>query len=222
MNLSQLPNQFFVTGTDTEVGKTYCSSLIIKAIIKSGKSVFPFKPIAAGVDLNQHINSEPVNDDAYQLWLACGQRFSIEQINPILLPQAIAPHIAAEIEGQVLDYNRLDQALSQIPNEQYCLIEGAGGWHLPLNTSQLMSTWCVDKGLPVIVVVGIKLGCLNHALLTCGSIIHSGAHIIGWIANFIEGETEIGRKNVDYLQTKLKQEFQIDKLAEVQRDQVAL
>lgn len=222
MDLALLPNKVFITGTDTEVGKTFCTALMVQKLISSGYSVFPFKPIAAGVDEGLIVENEAVNEDAYQLWLACHRNFSIKQINPILLPQAIAPHIAAEIEHQTLNFQRLDAVYDAIPTAQFQFIEGAGGWHLPLNNKELMSDWVINHKIPVILVVGIKLGCLNHALLTAEAIYKGGGNIVGWIANVLEGENDIGRKNIEYLDHQLKQRFAIRKLFEVSKDQEQL
>ncbi|MBU2882212.1 dethiobiotin synthase [Psychrosphaera sp. B3R10] len=222
MDFAKLPTRFFVTGTDTEVGKTYSSALIVKALIQGGHSVFPFKPVAAGVEPSLVVNGKAVNEDAYHLWLACNKVYSLDQINPILYQQPIAPHIAAELENKVLDASLLSLLSSKVPGAEYTLIEGAGGWHLPLNNEELMSEWVVNEKLPVLLVVGIKLGCLNHALLTAESIINSGGAVIGWVANFIDGETDIGRKNVEYLQTQLTKRFNISKLFEIQKNQRTL
>lgn len=222
MDLTTLPPRFFVTGTDTEVGKTYCSALIVNALIKNGKTVFPFKPIAAGVDATLLVNAKAVNEDAYQLWQACNKDYTLDQINPILYQLPIAPHIAAELENKVLDAALLSDLESNAPKAEYCLIEGAGGWHLPLNNDELMSQWVINQNLPVLLVVGIKLGCLNHALLTAESIVNSGGTVLGWVANFIEGETDIGRKNVEYLQTQLAKQYGIAKLVEIQKNQRSL
>lgn len=217
-----LPKQFFVTGTDTEVGKTYCSSLIVKHMMAAGIDVFPFKPIAAGVEPTLIVNNTSVNEDAYELWQAVDKRFSLEQINPILLQEPIAPHIAANNEGVVLDTKVLEQLWHAKPQASHYLVEGAGGWMLPLNHKELMSDWVVQQSLPVILVVGVKLGCLNHALLTVDAIHRAGGNVHGWIANFIHGETFTGRENVAYLTDKLASQYGVKKLFEVQQGQTEL
>lgn len=205
INLVELFNQHkkvFITGTDTEVGKTYCASLIVKSLLAKGVDIFPFKPIAAGT---QHCGEfKQVNEDAFCLWNAVQKRYSLEQINPIVFKQAIAPHIAATIAQQTLDFVSLDDAFEQVEHlGEVQLIEGAGGWHLPLNNSQLLSDWVAKHNLPVIMVVGVKLGCLNHALLTAQAIEQSGCNLIGWVANFIEGDSVIAQQNVDFLKQKI-------------------
>ena len=210
--------RIFITGTDTEVGKTYCSSLIVRHLNKLDLDVFPFKPIAAGTEYSQEFNQE-VNEDALALYDACKRKYSLSQINPITYAPPIAPHIAAELEGLKLDFALLDQELKKVKTlGQSQLIEGAGGWLLPLNEHQLLSDWVAKHQLPVILVVSIKLGCLNHALLTAQAIKASGCDLVGWIANFNHGETDIGRKNMEYIQSQLDSPL----LFEVHKDQQAI
>lgn len=210
--------RIFITGTDTEVGKTYCSSLIVQHLSQADLDVFPFKPIAAGTEYSQEFNQE-VNEDALALYDACKRKYSLSQINPITYAPPIAPHIAAELEGGKLDFALLDQELKKVKTlGQSQLIEGAGGWLLPLNEHQLLSDWVAKHQLPVILVVSIKLGCLNHALLTAQAIKASGCDLVGWIANFNHGETDIGRKNMEYIQSQLDSPL----LFEVHKDQRAI
>ena len=222
MTLDTLPSRLFVTGTDTEVGKTYCTTLLVKHLMAQGKTVFPFKPVSAGVESHLLVDDKPVNLDAYELWQATAKRYVISAINPIVFQQAIAPHIAANNEGRTLGYTELDEVYTQIPESDMCVIEGAGGWLLPLNETELMSDWVAQKGLPVVLVVGIKLGCLNHALLTALAIRQSGCQMIGWIANFLEGETETARQNAQYLSQQFSRLYQAPCLFEVQRGQTQL
>lgn len=199
--------KLFITGTDTEVGKTYCASLMVKHLLDNSVEVFPFKPIAAGTRHYPDVKplvKEQINEDAFCLWQAVQKRYSLTQINPIVFEQPIAPHIAAGLCGQTLDFERLDKEFSKVSQlGEVQLIEGAGGWHLPLNNSQLLSDWVAQQQLPVIMVVGVKLGCLNHALLTAQAIQSSGCKLVGWVANFIEGETDIAKQNVEFIKQKL-------------------
>lgn len=200
--LKQYP-RIFITGTDTEVGKTYCTSLLTKDLIQCGLDVFPFKPIAAGTDFNKELNDH-VNEDAYELHLAANKKYSISQINPITYKPAIAPHIAAKQEGKTLDFGTLNEALSNVDGLGQCqLIEGAGGWLLPLNNQELLSDWVADHKLPVVMVVAIKLGCLNHALLTAQAIKQSGCELVGWVANFKGSESDIDLENAAFIKQKL-------------------
>lgn len=192
---------FFVTGTDTEVGKTYCSSLMIKAANTLKQTIQPYKPIAAGAEL---VSGILVNEDAQALYEASNGQFPLTTINPLTLAQPIAPHIAAKQAGLELTINTLNHDLSKhVSGDSPCLVEGAGGWLLPLNEQQLMSQWVAEKKWPVVMVVGVKLGCLNHALLTAQAIDASGCKLVGWVANFIEGETGVSRQNVEYLESQI-------------------
>lgn len=232
MNILELftkHKKIFITGTDTEVGKTYCASLIVKDLFKNGLDVFPFKPISAGTisyiepsdtmskaTLKSNVtkshsfnrtgghNVNKANEDAISLFDAVQNRYSLDQINPIVFQQPIAPHIAAKLENKTLDFKLLNNVFNNVDMlGDAQIIEGAGGWHLPLNETELLSDWVASKKLPVILVVGIKLGCLNHALLTAQAIEQSGCELIGWIANFIGGENDIARENLAFLQQKL-------------------
>lgn len=225
----------FVTGTDTEVGKTYSSSLIIQEMLRQKTIVFPFKPISAGTESITNFNSNNdfdellasdannslrLNEDAVELYKASKGRFGIDQINPIVFDEAIAPHIAASRAGLELSSKQVTKAWlaakKMAKTDGYkVLIEGAGGWHLPLNNKELLSDWVAEQSIPVVMVVGVRLGCLNHALLTAQAIEASGCKLVGWVANFIEPESEIGRENVNYLKQKLTCDYQIDCIMEV-------
>lgn len=211
-------SKVFVTGTDTEVGKTYCSSLMIKTLLDQGIDVFPYKPISAGTEYDPEL-AQQVNEDAKSLYLASAKAYPLSQINPIVFEPAIAPHIAANMANADLSFARLDSEYEKVQQlGKVQIIEGAGGWLLPLNDEQLLSDWVGQKGLPVIMVVSIKLGCLNHALLTAQAIAQSGCELVGWIANFNHGETDIGRENLNFIKQKLSAPL----LFEVQREQTHL
>lgn len=192
---------YFVTGTDTDCGKTLVSSaLLYKA---EGKSL-GFKPIASGCEIHaQGLR----NADAVSLLAASsvklGEQLALinndvttslaleyQHINPYAFEPAIAPHIAASQIGvriepeEVLNHMMFAQTLSL----DFCLIEGAGGWHLPLGNNHFLSSVVKEAKLPVIMVIGVKLGCLNHALLTQESILKAGIPIAGWVANCVEPE----------------------------------
>ena len=216
--LFQQHKNIFITGTDTEVGKTYCSALIVKHLRAQGIDVFPFKPIAAGTDFNDQLQQQ-VNEDALSLHYACDGQYSIEQINPIVFTPAIAPHIAANQINDKLDFSRLDQVTTDVSDlGAVTLTEGAGGWLLPLNDEQLLSDWVAKNQMPVIMVVAIKLGCLNHALLTAQAIAASGCNLVGWIANFTQGHSEIAQQNMAFIEQKLSAPL----LCQIQKDQNSL
>jgi dethiobiotin synthetase len=187
----------FVTGTDTEVGKTLVSCGLIGALQAHYSVVNGYKPIAAGASFQQH---GLVNDDALALMQASSVDLNYQQVNPVVFQAAIAPHIAAHYARQTIDIGLMSQGLAELRATSNCvLVEGAGGWHVPLTEQQTLSQWVAEQGLPVILVVGVKLGCLNHALLSVEAIAASGAKLIGWVANNLAEESEVSAQNVSYL-----------------------
>lgn len=177
--LATTPVRFFVTGTDTDAGKTYCSSALLRGLRLSGVSCTALKPIASGVDF------DGVNSDAKALAAATGQ--PAVAVNPLCFQLPTAPHLAAQALQQPLSLAALDQLLPQ-SDSQLELVEGAGGWLLPLNADQYLADWVVQHQWPVVLVVGVKLGCLNHSLLTVRELRRSGVPVLGYIANILTPE----------------------------------
>jgi len=174
--------RFFITGTDTDAGKTYVTVGLLKAAHRKGLNSFGLKPIAAGASW---VNGELVNDDGLKIQQASSVKLDYLQINPIVFEPAIAPHIAALKENKVVSVSRLEGFIkgALLTPGEFVLIEGAGGWKVPLNDRELISDLAKSLGFPVVVVVNMKLGCINHALLTIESIKNDGLSIAGWIAN---------------------------------------
>jgi dethiobiotin synthetase len=193
---------YFVTGTDTDVGKTVCCDALLQAAKLQGKSTVAYKPIAAGCEETENGLR---NEDALILQNSSTIKVDYELINPIAFIEAIAPHIAAEINNAPIKIETITQGLQtlQDKNPDLLIVEGAGGWSLPLNNELLLSEWVVQQQLPVILVVGMKLGCLNHALLTYQAIINSGLKVVGWIANQIQSEMPFYQQNLKLLSHKL-------------------
>lgn len=191
---------YFVTGTDTDVGKTICSKALLQAANQQGLRTLAYKPIAAGC---AETLTGLRNEDALILQQVSSIKVDYEMVNPIAFKAAIAPHIAADMHDKVIDLDIIDQGLMALQQQkpQFLLVEGAGGWHLPINQRALFSHWVVQQKMPVILVVGIKLGCLNHALLTVESIQNSGLPIAGWIANHLTADMPCAKENI----TTLKQ-----------------
>ncbi len=187
--------KLFITATDTDAGKTFVSCALIQALLtqqdRKKITVAAFKPIAAGCEL---INKQLINEDAKLLsqYANCGQ--SITEINPIAFLEPIAPHIAAKKNDQSILVNDIEQHFTTVsalkPN--FIVIEGAGGWRLPLGTfqnrQQFMSDFAKNAKLDVVLVVNMKLGCLNHALLTYEVIKADGLRCIAWVANCATAE----------------------------------
>jgi len=207
-----MTKSYFITGTDTDVGKTYVTRLLLKQLNKSG-SVIGYKPIAAGAEL---IDGQWCNDDALILQQASNPVPSYEEINPICYPQAIAPHIASTINNAPIELSALNSWWHEVKGKSnVALIEGAGGWRLPLNNTEYLSDFVQAQQFEVIVVVGMKLGCLNHALLTIEAIKADGLTIKGWVANQLESPMAHYQENLDYL----TQAIQEPMLGEVKSNQ---
>jgi len=194
--------RIFITGTDTEVGKTLFTTALIKALTMAEVPVMAVKPVAAGCET---IAGEARNEDALAIIEALPQPVAYAQVNPIALRHPVAPHIAARAEEITLGVQTLSQAcqLQQFP-QPFVLVEGAGGWLVPLNSSETLADFAAAQGLEIILVVGLKLGCINHALLTQQSIIASGLKLAGWVANHIDPDMDCQSENLHTLKQLLK------------------
>jgi len=205
---------YFVTGTDTDVGKTYVSELLLKHFTKSSTAI-GYKPVAAGASM---IDGQLQNDDAIILRRAGVPQLAYEDINPICFKEPIAPHIASEQASKPLTLSMLEQWWKNVNNQSdIALIEGAGGWRLPLNDCEYLSDFAKTTGGEIIVVVGMKLGCLNHALLTIEAIKRDGLRIKGWVANQLETPMDFYQENLSYLKRAIEEPL----LAEVKSGQTS-
>lgn len=179
--------RFFITGTDTEVGKTHFTAALLRACAMNGRKAVGYKPVAAGCEW---VDGQPVNEDALALYQAGNLPVSLQQVNPVALMPAIAPHIAAEQAGITLSCDALVAGYHNLAayEPDVLLVEGAGGWQLPLGDELWMPDVVAALALPVIIVVGMRLGCLNHALLTAQAIRQRGLPVAGWVANQLTPE----------------------------------
>jgi dethiobiotin synthetase len=175
---------WFITGTDTEIGKTTFSVLLLDYLKQNGLKVVGFKPVASGA---KSLNGELINEDVHQLLKHSSNHYKINQINPYCFEPAIAPHIAAK-EAQVnIDFKIIKHSLdSLVSTVDKVVVEGAGGILVPLHDQLLTIDLCEFLSLPVIIVVGMRLGCINHALLTEQCILNRGIQVSGWVANCID------------------------------------
>lgn len=176
------PRRFFVTGTDTGVGKTLVTAALLLNARAFGLGAVGVKPLAAGCAA---VNGQLVNDDALLLQRYASVPLDYARVNPVALEQAMAPHIAAHRAGRTLRADALAAAVTRVADQNHdaLLVEGAGGWLVPLNDTETMADTAVMLGYPVILVVAMRLGCLNHALLTARSIGAAGLTLAGWVAN---------------------------------------
>lgn len=185
---------YFITGTDTGVGKTLVSCALLHAFAMQGKRVVGFKPVAAGCDDAYH------NDDAQRLLLASNVLASYGQVNPYCFVHPVAPHIAARDSGVRIEMSRILTSYRELAGQSdEVIVEGAGGFLVPLNEKKNSADLAQELGVPVIVVVGMRLGCLNHALLTMRVIADYGLECAGWVANVLDGEMPALQQNIDAL-----------------------
>ncbi|MGL4456574.1 MAG: dethiobiotin synthase [Plesiomonas sp.] len=176
-----MSKRFFVTGTDTEVGKTVVSRAFMQAAASMGHSIVGYKPIASGcTETEEGLR----NSDALVLQSSASVAVPYELVNPIALREPISPHLAAKLDGIDIDFMHLSKGVTTLESQaELVLVEGCGGWRVPVTDKQSLSEWVVGEKMPVILVVGIKLGCLNHAILTAESIANDGVELVGWVAN---------------------------------------
>lgn len=189
---------FFVTGTDTDVGKTVITCGFLEAARIEGYKTLGLKPLSAGCAVT---DDGLINDDAIDLMHAMTCELSYEQVNPIALKLPVSPHIGAANERTTVTIDRLTgycRSALTAPVD-FSLIEGAGGWRVPINDSQMLSALPKALDVPVILVVGMKLGCLNHALLTAETIIRDGVTLAGWVANRIDLDMLCYKENIETL-----------------------
>ncbi|MDB4261047.1 dethiobiotin synthase [Porticoccaceae bacterium] len=194
----------FITGTDTDVGKTVVACGFLAAANQQGLRTAAIKPVAAGCEVTEQ---GMTNSDALQLQAAASHKLSYQQINPVALEPAIAPHIAAAEAGVRMSASRLVgycRGVSLLPVDMV-IIEGAGGWRVPINSRETLADVAQELECAVIVVVGMRLGCLNHALLTMEAIRRDGLQIAGWVANILDTEMPRLQENIDTLKQSINE-----------------
>lgn len=175
---------FFITGTDTGVGKTFIACKLIQQYVAQGYKVVGMKPVAAGCEL---VDGEWVNDDVLKLEAASNVKAPRALTNPYSFTEPIAPHIAAELTGKTIEISVIKDAfdaLSQLAD--IVIVEGAGGFLVPLNETETIADLAKALNIPVVLVVGIKLGCINHTILTFEAIMARNIQVHAWVPNRIE------------------------------------
>jgi len=188
--------RFFVTGTDTEVGKTVASCALLQAANRAGFRTAGFKPVASGSEMTA---DGLRNTDALALQRNSGVALNYDEVNPYTFAEPTSPHIVSEDEGRPIDAHVLSAGLQALSHKaDWVLVEGAGGWYTPLAADWTFADWVQAERLPVILVVGVKLGCINHALLTAQAIAQAGLPLVGWIANDV---IPPGKRHAEYLAT---------------------
>lgn len=174
----------FITGTDTGVGKTRVSIALIESLKAHGQRVTAMKPVASGA---QHTPAGLRNEDAEQLQRAASIAVPYEWVNPYCFAPAIAPHLAARAAGRSIELSRIIDAHDALTAQaDWVIVEGVGGWKVPLGKQSTTVDLAAALGWPILLVVGLRLGCLNHALLTAEAIASSGLPFAGWVANYVD------------------------------------
>jgi len=196
--------KFFIAGTDTDAGKTLVASALLYKAKSEGLKTLGLKPVAAGcIETDQGLR----NDDALKLIEQSTEELPYEQVNPIALQEAIAPHIAAQRLRRPLGASRIVgflRGVLMINRADFTVIEGAGGWRVPLNPKETLADCVKELKVPVVLVVGMKLGCLNHALLTVEAIQRDGLKLAGWVANQVDADMEAFDENMETLHAMIQ------------------
>ncbi|MFV2058608.1 MAG: dethiobiotin synthase [Thiohalomonadales bacterium] len=197
-----ISESIFITGTDTDVGKTWVALLLMQALKSRGLKVAAMKPIACGCEaLPQGLR----NDDALALMAEASVEIPYDIVNPYAFAPPIAPHIAANQAVTKIDINKIKDCYWQIKSQvDIVVVEGAGGWLVPISDTHTSADMVAACNWPVLLVVAMRLGCLNHALLSVESIRASSNELIGWVANSLGTEMQNHKQNVTYLQAKIE------------------
>jgi len=198
-----MPLHFFVTGTDTGVGKTTVTVRLMQQLVVQGLTVIGMKPVASGCEW---LDGRWQNEDVRQLTAASNVKAPPELINPYCFEPAIAPHIAAAQAGVAIDLNIIQEAYTQLTTlADVVIVEGAGGLLVPLKSSQTMADLIQALDIPALMVVGMRLGCINHALLTAQVMKQRGIDFCGWVANSIDPQMSMPQENLQTLIESLQQ-----------------
>jgi dethiobiotin synthetase len=184
---------YFLAGTDTEVGKTLIAAALLRAAAAEGLRALGMKPVAAGGA-----------EDVDALVAASSVAAPREAVNPYLLREPLSPHLAAKHDGVAIDLEVIARCFNELRGRaDFLVVEGAGGFRVPLSDTQDGADLAARLGLPVILVVGLRLGCLNHALLTAEAIRARGLRLAGWVANQVDAQMACVEENVEMLRARL-------------------
>lgn len=192
---------WFVTGTDTGVGKTMVSSMLVRQFAARGLRSVGMKPVASGCERR---GGRLISEDVTQLLAASNVDLPLSDINPYAFEPAIAPHIAAKQAGVRIDLEPIAAAFRRLQAQaNVVIVEGAGGFYVPLDEQHDMADLAAKLGLPVILVVGMRLGCINHALLTAEAIRQRGLTLAGWVANQVDPGMAMLEDNLQTLKQRM-------------------
>ncbi|HEX5337117.1 MAG TPA: dethiobiotin synthase [Gallionella sp.] len=189
---------YFITGTDTNVGKTLIGCALLHGFAAQGKRVVGMKPVAAGCD------DDDRNEDVERLRAASNVLASRGQVNPYCFARAVAPNLAAQFIGVSINFERIVESFAELEGQaDVVVVEGAGGFCVPLNESQDGADLAAQLGQPIILVVGMRLGCMNHALLTVEAIKSRYLPLAGWVANVVDGDMPMLDETVAALRQRI-------------------
>ena len=189
---------YFITGTDTEIGKTHATSALLAHAVMAGRRALALKPVAAGVDADGR------NDDVQRLMRASNVTLTTETINPWLLDEPVSPHIAARHAGVEITLSPILTCYqTACEHAEVVLVEGVGGLYAPLSDTLSQPDVIRALDIPVLLVIGLRLGCLNHALLTVAALAQEGCRLAGWIGNQVDPAFQAQTDNIDTLRQRI-------------------
>ncbi|MEJ2515768.1 MAG: dethiobiotin synthase [Gammaproteobacteria bacterium] len=192
----------FITGTDTGVGKSLFAAALLHRLAAAGVAAAGYKPVSAGCE---PVDGRLVNEDAALLQAAAPVALPLETVNPVALEPAVAPHLAAADAGIRLSVRPLAEGFRAVAGQaRFVVVEGAGGWRVPLNATETLADLARELALPVVLVVGLKLGCLNHALLSAEAVRRDGLTLAGWVANMADPAMPRLEGNIETLRRRLE------------------
>jgi dethiobiotin synthetase len=193
---------FFITGTDTDVGKTHVACALIRQYVAQGLKVIGMKPVAAGCEL---VDGVWMNEDVQKLTAASNVEAPLALVNPYCFNEPVAPHLAAEKAGIEISIEKIVEAYHQLAKmADVVIVEGAGGFLVPLNAQESLADLADALAIPVVLVVGMKLGCINHSLLTVEAIKARHLNLHGWVANHIDPEMQFITENEQTITKQLQ------------------
>ena len=194
-----MSRRFFITGTDTDCGKTLVTQGLMHLCRHQGMTTAGMKPVASGG--TTQADGTLGNGDALSIQSCCSSSTPYHLINPYCFEPPVAPHLAADMSATSIDLPPIQAAYAELSQQNECLlVEGVGGWRVPLNHELDVAGLCQALQLPAVLVVGMKLGCINHALLTARAIVTDGVPLLGWVANCVDPEMQLLEQNIGTLQ----------------------
>ena len=197
-----MSKSYFVIGTDTNVGKTYIASGLVQHFVQAGYTTLGMKPIASGCETNQQ--GELLNEDVNNLRNASNVQAPLDLINPYRFLPPIAPHLAAEQIGVKMQLDIIKKAYVKLTAiAEVVIVEGAGGFFVPINATETLADLASTLNIPIILVVGMRLGCINHTLLTVEAINARGLTLAGWVANQIDENMSMFDENLMSLKQRI-------------------